>query len=1028
MEIIKQKQMILKSLLLRAWRERWSDVQWSAQVKGLLQKGTSGDVYNLAEMLLSQALIGPSPNTLILSYLKHAISSQVVSYAAVLTSMVRYEDLFTSRPYCMRSLLDLLVSCAHKIRSFEIPDSSQQLTQWLLGSCHGNAEECLILCQSLLTAVFWLLRGILHALEKQREIKETFVIAKNMEMCSDVLKRLYEAKPTRGLLYIGRLEDANTWNGIEQVLTSIRNTLINQQQQPVFSKELREKVDRHLVEIQKYQNQPVSPMGGMYGTKVSSSTVNIITYMEAILNITIDIQPFVDQLILIETIQKLHRSTVYLELIRASFIGTVDSAGSSDELKWASFTYLKVPQVLARLKLIPPSDGNTLDSSEILNDSLEQLLRFLPLLDAADTKCNCDCLQYLLQEFNKYGLMSESQVSKILHRRALETQRIKSSEVLPTQPNASLILRAEPTVTNILKTLDADYSKSQEALLGVLGHMMSGKSFELILAAAAATGKLKKFAAKLIKFNEFAKQANGEGSKASYTRALLYDISFLMLCHIAQLYGVEMVTANGGDSFFENWATQCLPDDNGAKPLELALKPDQIKVDLLLATINSGSEMKTSLTKWHEQCIHLPYVMQEVLNAWEHSAITTDHVQKMVDNIRSRMCCIPVCIAAWLCSYISVLGSAERSKPTKMLQMFMVPLGGEPVMQFSNERNILMMNVMKKMCSNSLDVWLGGHSSSSSGSSSMDSVFVIPKTKPTKEVLKEVFDKVLHNGCVDKTVLMAMDQIINVSGIQWFCETIINELLSLNRKDDLQTAVEIIIALFQVDIEQLTLALTRNVLTQILNDPCQWQNLCDPRGHALATLSVWCIAAAQTSQNSYKEARSKESCFKPLRGRKRGRTDVDKDDSGFSKDESRPTKLRRMLSTADEDSNTATLAEFAANGGIMMLMSHSQQPQIMSDPFNRALASLFQLFASILSENIIGPRSEFVMSFVKEALQCGEYVSRNILQFMPVNMISQLFRSSLAGTFPSDLALAVCDLDLPMGRKIAAKMLCLSRR
>ncbi len=50
------------------------------------------------------------------------------------------------------------------------------------------------------------------------------------------------------------------------------------------------------------------------------------------------------------------------------------------------------------------------------------------------------------------------------------------------------------------QTLDADYSKNQEALLGVLCHMLSGKSFELILAAAAATGRLQSFAVKLIKY------------------------------------------------------------------------------------------------------------------------------------------------------------------------------------------------------------------------------------------------------------------------------------------------------------------------------------------------------------------------------------------------------------------------------------------------------------------------------------------------------------------------------------------------
>ena len=47
--------------------------------------------------------------------------------------------------------------------------------------------------------------------------------------------------------------------------------------------------------------------------------------------------------------------------------------------------------------------------------------------------------------------------------------------------------------------MDADHSKSPEGLLGVLGHMLSGKSQHLLLAAAAATGKLNSFARKFIK-------------------------------------------------------------------------------------------------------------------------------------------------------------------------------------------------------------------------------------------------------------------------------------------------------------------------------------------------------------------------------------------------------------------------------------------------------------------------------------------------------------------------------------------------
>uniref|UniRef100_A0A8C7QG12 Mediator of RNA polymerase II transcription subunit 24 n=1 Tax=Oncorhynchus mykiss TaxID=8022 RepID=A0A8C7QG12_ONCMY len=43
---------------------------------------------NLAEALMEQAMIGPSPNPLILSYLKYAISSRMmVSYSSVLLAI-----------------------------------------------------------------------------------------------------------------------------------------------------------------------------------------------------------------------------------------------------------------------------------------------------------------------------------------------------------------------------------------------------------------------------------------------------------------------------------------------------------------------------------------------------------------------------------------------------------------------------------------------------------------------------------------------------------------------------------------------------------------------------------------------------------------------------------------------------------------------------------------------------------------------------------------------------------------------------
>ena len=69
-----------------------------------------------------------------------------------------------------------------------------------------------------------------------------------------------------------------------------------------------------------------------------------------------------------------------------------------------------------------------------------------------------------------------------------------------------------------------------------------GKSFDLITAVAAVDGKLRTFVTKLIKFNETYKYGHGEGPKQSQTRALLFDVSFLMLCSIVNIYGSQVRT------------------------------------------------------------------------------------------------------------------------------------------------------------------------------------------------------------------------------------------------------------------------------------------------------------------------------------------------------------------------------------------------------------------------------------------------------------------------------------------------------
>lgn len=123
-------------------------------------------------------------------------------------------------------------------------------------------------------------------------------------------------------------------------------------------------------------------------------------------------------------------------------------------------------------------------------------------------------------------------------------QKLDSSSS-PTTSIPKVIIRAEPTLAGILKTLNAEYTKIQEALLSMLCQVLTGNSFELMLAVATVEGKLKTFVTRLIKFNECSKQIiESVPGKTAATRAMLFDVSFLMLCSIVQTYGSDVSIAS----------------------------------------------------------------------------------------------------------------------------------------------------------------------------------------------------------------------------------------------------------------------------------------------------------------------------------------------------------------------------------------------------------------------------------------------------------------------------------------------------
>jgi mediator of RNA polymerase II transcription subunit 24 len=333
-----------------------------------------------------------------------------------------------------------------------------------------------------------------------------------------------------------------------------------------------------------------------------------------------------EQLRLFQKLKGFDGSRLYAELMRGSLLALYDVNQTSHESQWGAFAFLKVPHILLEL-------AGKNDSSSIVA-AVELMLQHSPLLDAMDANSSCSSLECLLGELVKARLISEVQFKHLLEKR-----KAPPSLKLDTAPAAAgipkVIICAEPTLAGILKTLSTDYHKiqvrlvfngkynnyfdffvMQDPLLGMLHQVLTGKSFELILAVATVQGQLRTLVTRLIRFNECSKSG---GDKA---RAQLFDISFLMLVAIVQNYGAGAVLDPDGESLFEQWVRSCMVERQRPKaPEQLLRLGDPLTIEMLLQQFNAGETDFKPNVKWQDVLFNMAGVMHEVLVAWEQGAL-----------------------------------------------------------------------------------------------------------------------------------------------------------------------------------------------------------------------------------------------------------------------------------------------------------------------------------------------------------------------------------------------------------------------
>uniref|UniRef100_A0A2I3SVC2 Mediator of RNA polymerase II transcription subunit 24 n=1 Tax=Pan troglodytes TaxID=9598 RepID=A0A2I3SVC2_PANTR len=288
---------------------------------------------------------------------------------------------------------------------------------------------------------------------------------------------------------------------------------------------------------------------------------------------------------------------------------------------------------------------------------------------------------------------------------------------------------------------------------------------------------------------------------------------------------------------------------------------------------------------------------------------------------------------------------------------------------------------------------------------------LLPPKRPIKEVLTDIFAKVLEKGWVDSRSIHIFDTLLHMGGVYWFCNNLIKELLKETRKEHTLRAVELLYSIFCLDMQQVTLVLLGHILPGLLTDSSKWHSLMDPPGTALAKLAVWCALSSYSSHKGQASTRQK----------KRHREDIEDYISLFPLDDVQPSKLMRLLSSNEDDANILSSPSECVGWPHATPFPGNSLPDALQASLQLVReANLFLLISSILGSRTAGPHTQFVQWFMEECVDCLEQGGRgSVLQFMPFTTVSELVKVSAMSS--PKVVLAITDLSLPLGRQVAAK-------
>ncbi|EDW79003.1 uncharacterized protein Dwil_GK12010 [Drosophila willistoni] len=986
---MKENNKILQ-LIYVAWRERWSDSQWGINIKKVLPRGVSGDVYNLADCLMQQAVIGSTANPLVLNYLKHSLCAHLVSHAAVLRCIAKYDKL--ERVYSVTALLEFLigiidgVTCRIKSEETLLPSAVVQLVLWLL-QIFGR------------TVQHYELYGEISA-EQSYMLDQTCV----------VIDRLSQHQFLLSILFVGCHEEFDCYARIRDKYASIKGSLTNSNftlNSPGVEQQLHQLayIDTKHLDMQNL-NSPQQP------AEKISYCVQPLLAVEVLLNPCKDTSYYVAELQMLQRLKGYTNTRLFYEIIRAGFLTLSNVADTSPDTMWGAFMFFKMPHIIKQLHVlqrIPGEQPPPVEYIPELVEALELLIEDNLLLDFMDTKCSCNMIEFLLNDWTKQQLVNDVHVKKFASQREAASLLLKKCDNGQQTPsNINFIKRAEVPLSGVIKTLCTN--KVQD-MVNVLCQVPVGNSFELILSVATVEGRLKTFVTRLIQCNENSKPQPGELGKLSVIRSTLFDVSFLMLTSIVQTYGSDIVLSERGDSFFEKWVRECMVERNKLKnPRQILALCDDAIVDELLLNLSKPetSQLKPSNLSWQDICLNLPGVLHHVLIAWEQETLSSADVKNILDNIKRRLFSFSVCATSFLCAYMYSVRETELLKPLNMIQQFLAPLTSEELSSQENakERLALSYQIIRKM---------------------QHDVHPAPTTKsrlishtPLIDQFREVWRSVSDAGHLPVRAAQTLESLMLAGGAAWLATQLVEQLLTYKYTQDMAKAMDIVFAVMHLDIERSTEALLQFVVAPLMIRR-QGDDINEPQSLVLARLCVSCIISCL-------ETRSSSACVASFKKRSRSHDEEDMT--------ANTPKVRKVMGDGNSDNSNdfADASGLVGSGTGKTLLSSTATssdvratPQNLKESLQSSIQHIFGVFVQFVSGDELSPKAIFVYQFISLLIECGGERVAPVLRLLPSNLVQQLLKVMATEDIGVGLISRLYDLRSTAGRQSAVTDLCLWR-